>query len=137
MGAGPLLARPPWPRQQQGEQPPQQQQQDPREAIDRGVSLVLLFGAAVDRLATRLQTAVLATGRVTWQLGREGLVGLFAAARRASGTARTNLASRWVLCDFAAAAQPACCAAYDRRLPLDCHFLCALTGVPLPICRPR
>ena len=95
--------------QQRGEQHPQQQQQqqqDPREAIDRGVSLLLLFGAAVDRLASRLQTAVLATGRVTWQLGREGLVGLCAAARRASGTARTSLASRWVRAANGSAVQP-------------------------------
>lgn len=48
----------------------------PRDGLSRGVRMLLLVGPSLHRLACRLQTAVAATIKVTWQLGGEALQGL-------------------------------------------------------------
>lgn len=55
---------------------------------------MLLFGAALSRLLSRLHTAVLATGRVAWQLGGEALHGLPKVAVRAKDKAAESLSRR-------------------------------------------
>ncbi len=68
-------------------------QQRPR-APNRKPSLVLLFGAALSRLLSRLHTAVLATGRVAWQLGGEAVHSLPKVAVQARDNAVESLARR-------------------------------------------
>lgn len=49
------------------------QRQRVGDTLGSSYALVLLFGHAVHRLLTRCATAVLATARVTWQLGGDAL----------------------------------------------------------------
>jgi hypothetical protein len=62
--------------------------------LQRAYSALLLCGAALARLLSRLNTAVLATARVTWQLGRDALEGLRKGAASARGRAAEAYAKR-------------------------------------------
>lgn len=64
------------PGEGQATPPPQRRRRHPRDQLSRGARLLLLVGPSLHRLACRLQTAVAATGKVTWQLGGEALFGL-------------------------------------------------------------
>lgn len=58
-------------------------------------ALVLLFGHAVHRLLTRCATAVLATARVSWQLGGDALKSLRRNTVQAKSQAAESFARRW------------------------------------------
>ncbi|PSC73283.1 Plasma membrane iron permease [Micractinium conductrix] len=55
---------------------PRQQQQRSDTSLSDSLGMLLLTAAAVQRLLSRLQTAVVATMKVAWQLGREAFHGL-------------------------------------------------------------
>lgn len=77
-----------------GEAAVQQGARPPRDRMSRTARLMLLLlGPALHRLATRLATAVLATARVTWQLGSEGVAALIASARGARQRAQQGFAA--------------------------------------------
>ena len=65
-----------------------------RERVGSGMNALLLFTAAVDRLATRLRTAVGATAKVAWQLGAEGLSGASSASRQAQAKVQEGFYKR-------------------------------------------
>ena len=61
----------------------------------RSYALLLLAVGALSRLLSRLRTAVLATGKVTWQLGGEALLGLRRSAAMAKARASQSFTRRW------------------------------------------
>ena len=58
--------------------------------------MLLLTAAAVQRLLSRLQTAVVATMKVAWQLGREAFHGLRHSTVKAKVQAEHTFVNRWV-----------------------------------------
>lgn len=76
------------------EEPPSRQRRRPRGHLSRSTRTLLVAGHSMHRLAMRLQTAVLATLRVTWQLGGEALHALRANARVAKQRAEQGFGTR-------------------------------------------
>lgn len=97
----------------------QRRRRHPRDAMSRGARLLLLMGPALHRLASRLSTAVLATGRVTLQLGGDALRGASRSAVHTTQKAQQGFATRWAggqrQCSAASAALCSCgCTAAPR-----------------------
>ena len=74
--------------------PARRRRRHPRDQLSRGARLLLLVGPSLHRLACRLQTAVAATGKVTWQLGGEALQGMRHSLERARQEAGQGFAER-------------------------------------------
>ena len=67
----------------------------PRDHLSRGARMLLLVGPSLHRLACRLQTAVVATCKATWQLGGEALQGVRSSLGRTQQDAAKGFADRW------------------------------------------
>ena len=88
-----LAPPPPPPRPTQA---PRQQQQRSDTSLSDSLGMLLLTAAAVQRLLSRLQTAVVATMKVAWQLGREAFHGLRHSTVKAKVQAEHTFVNRWV-----------------------------------------